>query len=726
MKTVVLRTVVGCALLGLACGCGRRPEVRVGEAPVVYDLPARMAHAFEERRWTELDLSSAEDREYLVAGWGSPTNAPGGTRGVWARSRQATVRFFAGAPEALTLGLRCVPYTRSRAEQHLDVRVNGREVGRLHLERAEKVRDYEVAIPAEMVQPGENIITFVARYASTRHHEAVFFSRLTLEGEQGAPRPGFIPAEGGWEQQPATRVAWRIVVPEAGCLRCRPAFAGDSTSCRVFLRSGEARYALLAREQGAEDDVVVDLSRHAGRRGVLEFEVNGTSAVTWEAVVGGLVTPGQVNVLFFTIDTLRADHVGACGYGRETTPTLDRLAEEGVLFCLGYTASNESVPSHLTMLTGRYPQSHGVVANSQKIDEQQTTLAELLGRRGFRTAAFTTFPLMAMWETTGKGFEHIVLKDGVPERLDLTLFRGNIFAHACEWMKAHWRERLFVWVHNDFLHMGELHEPHRTMFWTPPRRRAPEGRYFPLMDRDGRSKVRQGFNRDKLDLDMEEIEAVKAFYDGAIRYADDYVGALLAALANYGLDPFTAVIVTSDHGVSLGARHRISHIGPPYDHLLRVPLLFVLPGSGAGAGAKPDALVETVDIAPTLLSYLGARVPRRMQGMDLMPLIRGASEKGKERVYAIVARKGSPWFSVGTKDWRYAMTLDGEEFLRPNPDNGETRSVAEQHPEARDQLRAAAMKWARETPSVVPEGEQQVSDEIREMLRKAGYLDDIQ
>ena len=141
----------------------------------------------------------------------------------------------------------------------------------------------------------------------------------------------------------------------------------------------------------------VSLARYGGKRGYLEFEVAGSKPVTWNhALVGGHVQPRDASLFLFTIDTLRADHVGAYGYPHQTTPFLDRLAQEGTRFNGAYSAANKSVPSHATILTGRYPQSHGLLRNGQTMNQQQITLAHILSRKGYPTAAYVNWKLLAM------------------------------------------------------------------------------------------------------------------------------------------------------------------------------------------------------------------------------------------------------------------------------------------------------------------------------------------
>jgi arylsulfatase A-like enzyme len=361
------------------------------------------------------------------------------------------------------------------------------------------------------------------------------------------------------------------------------------------------------------------------------------------------------------------------------------------------------------------------------MQRQQKTLAHFFSTRGYPTAAYVNFGLLRQGNMTGKGFERRAAILDTPRALSLEKKKNNVYAYAMRWARKKWKDPFFQWVHSQFLHMEDIPEPYNTMFWENPTNAANSEvqgqRFFPLLTEDGRRQTRVRYNLGSIELTDEEMAAATAFYDGCLRFTDEYIKLCLESLADYGLDPFTAIIVTSDHGVSLGERHAIRHMGPPYDHLLKVPLICVMPGSGQVPGGRVEGLVELVDLAPTIMSYAGMPIPRRMQGMDLMPLMRDPSLATKEHVYAMVpGRKTGHWYSVRSRDARYFAATGGDEFLETDFE-GDPHSTLLEHPELAAELKHELMSWMKQTPDVTSQTEQDVSEEVREMLRKAGYLD---
>jgi len=604
------------------------------------------------------------------------------------------------------------------------------------LPRGRTFKDYTVKIPGALLRQGENTISFRARYVSRRRRQAVRVSRLRLEGIKTASSvtPLLAGEPAAFLQAANTRVCWRLVVPRGGYLKVQPHVAAAPTGLRgdVFLRLRDKRFPLASFTASSDRPETVSLARWGGERATLEFETFGSGRLTWKRpVVGGLVEPRDVNVYVFTVDTLRHDHVGAYGYGRETTPAFDRLAARGILFLNAYACSNLSGPSHASILTGRYPQSHGIVVNGSVMHRQQTTLADILGKKGYRTAAYVSFDLLQTPDRTGKGFEASILCRGKPQPVDFSTDRSSVYVRSLEWAERHWHDRQFLWVHSEFLHMLDIPKPYSVMFWEADiaeARAKVDKHFFPLLTSGQSRKVRSGYNRGQIDLSPEEIEAVVAYYDGALRLSDDYLDAFTKALPHYGLDPFTALVVTSDHGVSLGECHRVSHVGPPYEHLLHVPLLFVLPGSGLKPGLLVEGLTDSVDIAPTLLAYLGQRVPRRMQGINLIPgLLDSGQWALKPYACAMLGQPKGRWYAIRSATWRFFINEAGDEFLEPaNPPRGTPESALDAQPAAAAELRKKLMHWIKTTPDVTSSGTEELSAEVREMLRKAGYLDDSQ
>jgi arylsulfatase A-like enzyme len=532
------------------------------------------------------------------------------------------------------------------------------------------------------------------------------------------------PVAGGSAQSPGSKLAWRLVVPRQAALRVQ-ASVPRGTRAEAILVEGERRTSLAS---WPEDDASagISLADHGGKRVTLELVVEGGASVEWRsAVVTGVVEPRDVNLLVFTIDSLRADHVGAYGYSRPTTPHLDALAARGTTFLEAFSVSNESGPAHASLFTGRYPQSHALVKNTREIDPQERTLADYLARAGFQTSAHVNFPILGHRKRAARGFEHVRIVPGTPKAVSLGNRRENVYAYARSWLDAAWRERFFLWVHSQFLHLEAVPEPYVSMFLPTGWKPGPDGLRIAGQELEHTRQLMRDVNEGKRRLSPEALEAFLAAYDGALRMTDEYVGLVLRELARHGLDPFTAIVVTSDHGMTLGEFGQITHVGRPHDHQLHVPLILALPGSAQLQGRKVAGLIELVDVAPTLLSYFGVGVPRRMKGLDLMPAISGAEFAGRSEVFAwIASTPETNWRSIRNRRWRH-HARDGAEsqWVDVSRAGPEDQRVAAAPPPEAPALLAALEQWARETPISRFVDSGPLPPELRESLEKAGYLE---
>jgi arylsulfatase A-like enzyme len=250
-------------------------------------------------------------------------------------------------------------------------------------------------------------------------------------------------------------------------------------------------------------------------------------------------TSAPRNVLVITIDTLRADHVGAYGYAAARTPALDRLARDGVRFDRAYATAPITLTSHASLMTGRYPPGHGARHNGMRLDLATPTLAETFAAAGYATAAFVAaFPLDRRFGLV-KGFQ--TYGDRMPrdESGHLANERPGrlVVDEALVWLSTHRQDRFLLWVH--------LFEPH-----------APYGN-----PADPAQARRPALAR----------------YDDDVAEADAQVGRLLDSLGDLGSQ--TLIVAAWDHGEAFGEHGEISHSLFTYDTTLRVPLILPVPAS---------------------------------------------------------------------------------------------------------------------------------------------------
>ena len=271
--------------------------------------------------------------------------------------------------------------------------------------------------------------------------------------------------------------------------------------------------------------------------------------------------------MLVTIDTLRADRIGAYGNANVATPNMDRLAQQGAMAL--HTSAHVPLtrPSHVSLFTGLYPSEHGIRDNvSPPLGKNVPVLAEILQQSGFRTAAFVSSIVLAKQSGLNRGFQ--TYEDAFEIGEDDARFLNTIqkrgdktVEEAVAWLRAPGADRRFAWVH--------LYDPHDP--YEPPEPYA--SRYA-----------------DRL-------------YDGEVAWSDELVGRLDTALGAAGLRDDTLLVVTSDHGEGLDEHGEAVHGFFVYETTLHVPL--VARGPGIPAGAKLDAVTRTIDLMPTLLDLLG-------------------------------------------------------------------------------------------------------------------------
>jgi choline-sulfatase len=310
---------------------------------------------------------------------------------------------------------------------------------------------------------------------------------------------------------------------------------------------------------------------------------------------------GRPNVLLVTIDTLRADRVGAYGARDVGTPTLDLLAARGVLFEQAMAAVPLTLPSHASILTGQYPPSHGVRHNAIfRLSDEAETLAEAFRAAGYATGAVVGAAVLDPSFGLTQGFDHYDAE--YPEDRASS---GGFFERpaqavtdaALAWLREN-DDRFFLWVH--------YYDPHAS--------------YHPPEPFKGRFRGRP--------------------YDGEVAYTDRELGRLLRELETSGALADTVVAVTADHGEGLGEHGESTHIYLIYDSVLRVPL--IVAGPGVPPGRRVPTVVPNTGLAATLLELARAPALAKTDVASLAPL--WAAQPG----------------ATGPFGWAYAESLAGE------------------------------------------------------------------
>lgn len=421
------------------------------------------------------------------------------------------------------------------------------------------------------------------------------------------------------------------------------------------------------------------------------------------------------NVVIITVDTLRADRVGAYGSESAATPSIDRLAARGVRFERAYAPFPKTNPSLCSLMTGRYPSAHGVRRNGAHLPETELTMAELLDAAGYETVAFISNHVMHSRYGLAQGFRiyNEDLPDPIPTRDSMERTAGSLVDAVLGWARGPERgggAPLLLWVH--FI---DPHGPYTPPAFSWPGAGDPEeARSLPVSaTNDGLDVIPAYQALPGVSASGEYI----ARYDAEVEHMDRELGRLLEGLESAGILPGAYVIFAADHGESLGDHGRwFQHGSSLYDPQIRIPML--VSGPGIEPGVR-QATVSSIDILPSLLDLLGLQVYGGIQGISLRRTLEERGTEPDERIIhaelernyaAIRSTEKLIWDSRGGGMELYALDRDPGESTDLSAAGGVSRAV----------LAAAAGKFARENTRDVPSDE---SEETLEVLRSLGYVD---
>ena len=422
----------------------------------------------------------------------------------------------------------------------------------------------------------------------------------------------------------------------------------------------------------------------------------------------------RLNVVLVSLDTTRADRLGAYGYERETSPHFDALAEQSFLFERAYSQAVLTSPSHGSMLTGLRPHSHGSLSNGDRMRAEVPTLAEQLGKAGYESAAFVSSVVLAPQASdVSRGFD--TFDANFP-----ALRRG---AWGTTVLAKRWLASLdpsapyFL-----FVHYYDTHGPFRATedLIAEFRRDVP-----PRPVTVPSYQVHDG---------QDDMEFYSDLYDASIRQQDALFGRLLRSV---DLDR-TIVVVIADHGESFDERHiKIDHGAYVYEEQTRIPMLVHVPGRKA---RRVEAMVETTDLLPSLLEWLGIPSTGALDGVSFVEP--AESGEGGTRVYAvsIADAQNKAFEDRGYKlDSRYPVAsilteeapfwklnrypgVDGPiyELFQLETDPMETVNLAIQEAAVRDDLVA---KLLSEVPSLEEQKREALSPYIQRQLESLGYVE---
>ncbi|MBW1823105.1 MAG: sulfatase [Deltaproteobacteria bacterium] len=417
------------------------------------------------------------------------------------------------------------------------------------------------------------------------------------------------------------------------------------------------------------------------------------------------------NLILVSIDTLRADHLGCYGYDRPTSPTLDRLASEGMLFECAYATSPWTLPSHGTMLTGFYPGRIGLNSEDSTLPTELETLAMVLSKHSFSTAAVVNSFFVSEKYGFNRGFDYFCF---VPENHAPIGAAPIIIKQAMQWVQQHKNEQFFL-----FLHFYDVHANYSTL---PQYEEQFVGPYNGVAD--GTLAQLIEFRKGTLSLDKADVKHFADLYDAEIRQLDDQLKRLLGFLQQEALLEKSFMIITSDHGEEFLDHGGILHGRTQYQELIHIPL--IIRGPGIPPSRRFKGIVSLLDMVPTVLSLLGISSPSGLEGLDLSPLWQDNRYKLPDRFIFSEADQYNVKNDIKRAVWHgkyklhYDLLTKKLELYNLVNDPTERLNVASEYPSVGmvllTKIKKFMMKITRDTQSVP------LTPKEIEKLKSLGYL----
>ena len=437
------------------------------------------------------------------------------------------------------------------------------------------------------------------------------------------------------------------------------------------------------------------------------------------------------NVILITIDSLRADHLGSYGYFRNTSPNIDRFADDGVLFTSAYAQASATSQSLSSLMTSksptRFPGSYRL--GGHKLDEEKVTLAEMLRENGYITGGIVTNSWLKEGRGFDQGFDYYYFK-----------FRGDTFQPpyissdrvtklGLNWLKWNKDQKFFLWLH--------YMEPH-TPYISHEEYQYDPGYQGKFKDSFGAPATINKYKNPDLNLTDEELYHAQALYDGEINYVDNSIGALLSELKEMGLYNNTVIIITTDHGEEFKDHKSIGHGHTLYNELINVPLIIRVPGS---AKIKTDRQVRLLDVVPTVLDILKIETNSSFDGVSLLPILKNeGSENYSLEVYSKMAThhssiiSGDGWKLILSymelrfepqKHRRWEKIETRRELYNLKDDPGEQNNLVDEYPEIAKELEERltelqSIQGINDDESVSSDSE--ISNKTKEELKSLGYV----
>jgi len=619
-----------------------------------------------------VEIGTPAGRLQLHEGFGRDERSLGGGWS-WALGERSAVAFHVVEPRPVRVAMTgwSAPEPGGNVPT-IGIAVNGVELERRELPREETT--FELDLPAEHLVTGENLLEFTYPPGSTGPVAGIAWRRFRFARLESAGTPAAAPEGAALElpwrsavelalEPPAgARLVWSgVATMGTGDGHFEVAVATDEGGERILYRGGPGGRGRVELPASGGEPLRLTLralpARGAALSGGLRVErprlVGASPAEPAAPPAAAPAAAGarRPNVLVYLVDTLRADHLGAYGYPRPTSPAIDALARQGVLFEHARAHSSWTRPTAAAILTGLHPLSMQISGRASRLPSEAVTLAEHLAPLGYRTGFITTNVNTSEPFGFRQGSEIFRYLPGQAHGVRGKTRADRVTAEALRILDETDAAKPFLL----YLHTVDPHAP-----YLPPEEQRQ--RFVPRLDnpRLGDRSTLGALERGRIEADAETLAQLRGLYDAEIAANDVAFGTLAAALAERGLWDETVVVFVSDHGEEFLEHGKVEHGRTLYEEQLRVPLIWKLP-RGAAAGTRVATPVEQVDILPTLLELVGAPVPAGLPGRSLAPAFAGA-DLAERPSFAHLDRLGYIYASVHDRGYKLIRRLDPEVF----------------------------------------------------------------
>ncbi len=459
---------------------------------------------------------------------------------------------------------------------------------------------------------------------------------------------------------------------------------------------------------------------HSGltRRELLKYSIYGSLAAGifpgfW---LGGCGKKKRPNIILITLDTTRADHLGCYGYHRQTSPNLDKLAAESVLYTKAVAPASWTLPSHTSLFTGKFTSSHGVQYDpdgplqltsplrsleelrgyrARGLAQNETTLAEKLKKAGYSTGAIVAGPWLNKIFGLDKGFDYYDDREIAPIKGRLA---SQVTNTALKWIQEKQGKEFFL-----FLNYFDPHAPYD----------PPEGFYCSFLSLSKANELLQG----KKSTTEEDI----ALYDGEILYMDHYIAKLLEKLKTDNLYEETMIIVTADHGEMFGEHGSFGHGNYLFQEEIHVPLFIKYPGTDVPP-ARTDSPIQLNDLMAIIFDYLDIRMPKDVQA-GIPPKI-GHPLLAETYPLPILSQDGH-WRAIFDEDFKFMWNSKGNHMLFDiKNDPQEQKNFAAVNPERKNKMLSDLNRYLAKLPEPGPATDGKELDEnTKKALKSLGYVE---